>query len=316
MTYLELAIGLVLLLGGGELLVRGAIGVARRLGVSPLLIGLTLVGFGTSTPELVASINAALAGAPGLALGNVVGSNIANILLILGFGAAISPMRTTRDAFVRDGPVLLAASVLLVAVCFLETIGRLVGVCFLGLLLAYTVYTYRTEQTAPDASAAVYEAEAEVLGPVPPSLPLGLLLAIGGMACVLIGASLLVGAAIEIARLWGISEAVIGLTIVSVGTSLPELATTAVAAYRRQSDVAFGNIIGSNIFNTLGILGTTALVQPLAVDPAIARFDVWVMLGVAVLGVGFALTGWRVSRREGLTLLAAYATYLAVLLLT
>lgn len=314
MIYLQLLTSLGLLLVGGELLVRGAVALARRLGTSELMIGLTLVGFGTSTPELVTSLDAALAGAPGIAVGNVVGSNIANILLILGVGALIMPMRTTREAFRRDGPVLVGASVLLVGACSLEVIAWPVGAIFLSLLLAYTWYTYRTERAAPDASAGMHTAEAEALGPTPAALVPALGSAAGGLAGVLIGAHLLVGTATEVARLWGLTEATIGLTIVAVGTSLPELATTVVAAFRRQADVAFGNIVGSNIFNVLGILGATTLITPLAVPASIASFDVWVMLAVALVGSGFATTGWRVNRLEGGALLLAYGAYLLVVI--
>jgi cation:H+ antiporter len=313
MTYLLLAAGLVLLLLGGELLVRGAVAVAERFAVSPLLIGLTLVGFGTSTPELVASINAALAGAPGIAIGNVVGSNIANILLILGSGARLRPLATQPEAFRRDGPVLLGASALLVAICLLGEIGRPIGTVLLALLLAYTLWTWRTERVVADAAATMHAAEAEVVGRRPRSLPLALATALAGIAGVVWGADLLVRAAIELAQSLGVSDAVIGLSIVAVGTSLPELATTVVATLRRQSDVAFGNIVGSNIFNVLGILGVTALVQPLAVPASIARFDVWVMLAVAVVGIAFAITGWRLSRLEGGLLLGAYALYVGVI---
>jgi len=314
MIYALLAAGLVVMLLGGELLVRGAVAIARRLGVSPLLIGLTLVGFGTSTPELVACIDAVLVDAPGLAVGNVVGSNIANILLIMGVGAALSPMRITREAFLRDGPVLVATAAALVGACFLDVIGRGIAALFLALLVAYVVWTYRTERGDRGASAAVHAAEAEMRGRLPQRLWTSLLLAAAGLAGVLAGARLLVEAAIEVAELWGVSDAVIGLTVVAVGTSLPELATAVVAGFKRQTDVAFGNIIGSNIFNSLGIIGVTALVQPLAVPPEITRLDVWVMLGVALFGAGFALTGWRVSRAEGLALLLAYGAYLTVTL--
>ncbi len=313
MAYLLLLAGLVLLLAGGELLVRGAVTVAERFQVSPLLIGLTLVGFGTSTPELVASLGAALSGAPGLAMGNVVGSNIANILLVLGIGAAIQPFATQPAAFRRDGPVLLGASLLLALVCLTGGIGRLLGGLFLLLLLAYTMATYLAERRDRDPAAALHVAEAERVAPVPRALPLALGATLGGLAGVVVGADLLVEGAIELARRLGVSDAVIGLTVVAVGTSLPELATTVVASLRRHGDVAFGNIIGSNLFNTLGILGVTALVRPLAVPLSIARFDVWVMLAVAIVGVGFAVTGWRVNRIEGCLLLLAYVVYLLVM---
>jgi cation:H+ antiporter len=313
MAYLLLLAGLVLLLAGGELLVRGAVAVAERFRVSPLVIGLTLVGFGTSTPELVASLGAALSGAPGLAMGNVVGSNIANILLVLGIGAAIQPFATQPAAFRRDGPVLLGASLLLALVCLTGIIGRLLGGLFLVLLLAYTMATYLAERHDRDPAAALHEAEAKRVAPVPRSLPLALGATLAGLAGVVIGAHLLVEGAIELARRLGVSDAVIGLTVVAVGTSLPELATTVVAAMRRHGDVAFGNIVGSNLFNIFGILGVTALVRPLAVPLSIARFDVWVMLAVAIVGVGFAVTGWRVNRIEGGLLLLAYVVYLLVM---
>jgi cation:H+ antiporter len=313
MTSVQLIIGLVLLLGGGEALVKGSVAAARRLGVSPLLIGLTLVGFGTSTPELVASLRATQIGAPGIAIGNVVGSNIANILLILGLAAVIFPLATTKEAFRRDGAVLIGVSMLMLAVVLLGVISRGAGLAFLGLLAAYTIYTYRAERRTHDAAARVHEAEAEDAMPGR-ELPLwaGLLLAVGGIAAVVFGADLLVGAAIEIARAAGLSEAVIGLTLVAVGTSLPELVTSAMAAVRRHADVAFGNILGSNIFNILGVVGLTAAVSPLSVPPEIAAFDVWIMIAAALLLVLFAATGWRVERWEGGAFLAAYAGYLLV----
>lgn len=315
MTSVQLIIGLLLLLAGGEALVKGSVAVAKRLGVSPLLIGLTLVGFGTSTPELVASLRAALIGSPGIAIGNIVGSNIANVLLILGLAAVIFPLATTREAFRRDGAVLIGASLLMLAVVLIGAIGRGVGLVFLGLLIIYTVYTYVTERRTHDAAARVHEAEAQDAMPRA-ELPLwaSLLLAVGGIAAVVSGAYLLVGSAIEIARAAGLSEAVIGLTLVAVGTSLPELVTSVMAAVRRHADVAFGNIVGSNIFNVLGIAGLTATVAPVPVPPEFAAFDIWVMLAAALLLVLFAATGWRVERWEGGVFLAVYAAYLMALL--
>jgi len=312
LIWIQLAIGLVLLLGGGEALVRGSVGVAIRLDISPLVIGLTLVGFGTSAPELVACIQAALAGAPGIAIGNIVGSNIANILLILGVAAVITPIVTTREAFGRDGSVLIAASLALLAAVLAGTIGRWTGAALIVMLAGYLGYTYVTERSTPDAAAQVYAAEVEEVAPRTASLAILLLLALGGIAGVVVGADLLVDAAIAVARDFGVSEAVIGLTLVAVGTSLPELATSVVAAFRRHGDVAFGNILGSNIFNALGITGATALVMPIAVPDEIIRLDVWVMMATAVLLVVFAVTGWRVSRREGAVCLIAYGAYLAV----
>ncbi|MGF1609271.1 MAG: calcium/sodium antiporter [Kiloniellales bacterium] len=314
MTYLALIAGLVLLAFGGEYLVRGAVALAKRLGVSPLLIGLTLVGFGTSCPELVASVQAALIGSPGIAVGNVVGSNILNILLILGITAVISSLATSPQVLRRDGMVLLGASLAMVAVCLVGAVGRLGGSLLVGALLLYLVFTYRTERAHPNGSAELHIAEAELVAPLPRSLWLAVVEALLGLAAVVGGAYLLVNAAIVIARQFGVSETVIGLTIVAGGTSLPELVTSVVAALRRHGDVALGNIIGSNIFNILGIIGVTALVRPIAVPDEIVRFDLWVMLAVALLLVVFAKTGWRLSRWEGAVFLAGYGVYLFALL--
>jgi cation:H+ antiporter len=314
MTYVLLVIGLALLLGGGEALVTGSVAVARRLNVSPLVIGLTLVGFGTSTPELVTSLEAARIGSPGIALGNIIGSNIANILLILGVAAMIFPIAATREAFRRDGGVLVGTSLLMLAVVLFGTIGRGVGLLFLTLLGAYTLYAYFTERQAKGAAARVHEAEAEATVALSRQMALwkALPLAIGGIAAVVLGANLLVDAGVEIARAMGLSETVIGLTLVAVGTSMPELATSVMAAIRRQPDVAAGNIVGSSVFNVLGIAGATALVTPIPVPPEIAAFDIWVMLAATLLLILFVWTGLRLGRREGAVLLLSYVAYLIV----
>ncbi len=313
MVYVEIAAGLVLLVIGAELLVRGSVTLARRLGVSPLLIGLTLVGFGTSTPELVASVTAALRGSPGIAVGNIVGSNICNVLLILGVGALIYPLATTRRAFARDGPMLLAVSVLLLAACWYGALSRPLGALFVVLLAAYLVYTYRTERCAPDASGALHEAEAEQIPTVAMASPVAAVMAAAGIGVLVFGATLLVDGAITVAREFGVSETVIGLSVVALGTSLPELATSAVAAFRREADVAIGNVVGSNIYNVLGILGATALIQPIAVPAEIMAVDIWVMLAATIVLVVFALTGLRINRWEGALLLAGYVGYIGYL---
>jgi cation:H+ antiporter len=310
---LLLLAGLVMLGLGGDVLVRGAVGVARRFGLSPLLIGLTLVGFGTSMPELATSLQANLGGSPDVAIGNVVGSNIANILLILGIAAVIRPIACDRAAFRRDGPMLAASQLAMAAVILTGVVGRVEGAVMLAGLLAYTVFCYVSERRAGDAGARMHAQEAEL--PALPQAPLWLsaAMALGGIALTIAGARLLVDGAIDLARAAGISEAVIGLTLVAVGTSLPELATAIVAALRRQGDVAFGNVIGSNIFNALGILGATALALPMPAAEQILAFDLWVMLGVAALAIVATMTGWRIDRREGVLFLAGYAAYLAVL---
>jgi cation:H+ antiporter len=312
MTYIMIAIGFVLLLAGGEYLVRGSVSVARRLGISPMIIGLTLVGFGTSTPELVASVNAALKGAPALAIGNVVGSNIANILLVLGVSALMLPIATHREAFRRDGPALVGATALLVVAILSGTITAVMGSVGIALLVGFTVFTYWSDKNTLDEVAVMHGLEAEEADMPETGLWTALFIALGGMAAVLVGAELLVRGAIVVAREYGLSEAVIGLTLVAVGTSLPELVTSVMAAWRKHADVAFGNIIGSCIFNVLGILGVTALVAPLPVPLSIAMFDVWVAALAAIMLVVFAMTGWRIGRREGAILLAGYVLYIAL----
>ncbi|QJE73343.1 calcium/sodium antiporter [Aerophototrophica crusticola] len=313
MVYLAILGGLVLLLAGGELLVRGAVAVAKRLGVSPLMIGLTLVGFGTSTPELVASVDAALAGSAGIAMGNVVGSNIANILLILGISAALMPVTVLKGPLKRDGAVLMGSALLAVGFTLTGHIGRPVGALLVALLLAYIVWVYRSERTA--SAEELHQADdtvAEKSEPPGMGLLAGLVVAAAGLGSVVFGADLLVGGAIEVAKTWGVSDTLIGVTLVAVGTSMPELVTSVMAAVRKHGDVAFGNIVGSNIYNVMGILGVTALVQPLDVPAQIASFDIWVMLAVSALLVIFAWTSGRISRREGWILLAFYAAYIAV----
>jgi len=313
MEFLYLIGGFAGLIAGGDLLVRGAVSVARRINVSPMIIGLTLVGFGTSTPELVTSVQAALAGAPGIAVGNVVGSNIANILLILGVAALFSPMLVSSKAFKRDGWVLFFATTLCVGVVLAGSLERLVGLAFLTSLLIYLGLTIRYERRSRSSAAEVYEAEAETVALRPSGLPLGLLLFITGLVLTLIGAKLMVTGAIAFALTFGVSETIVGLTIVAMGTSMPELVTAIMAAIRGQNDVAFGNVLGSNIFNSLGIVGTTALVHPLQVPEEIARLDIWVMAGATALMFVFAISGWRISRREGGILAAGYFIYLTYL---
>jgi cation:H+ antiporter len=310
MLYLELLGGLVLLFVGGEFLVRGAVSLARKTGVSSLLIGLVLVGFGTSMPELVASLQAARAGYPGLAVGNVVGSNIANVLLILGLAAVISPVLCRRAAFTRDGAVAAGATVLLMALAWTGEIGRGWGIALLAMLVAYAAYSYLSERRGANADgAAVHEAQAQEI-PTDKPVWISLAVTLGGMAALLVGADMLVDSAVVLARSMGVTEAVIGLTLVALGTSLPELATCAIAAARGHSDVAFGNVIGSNIFNILGILGVTAIVQPLAVPEEIADVDVWVMAGSLALLAAVAFTSWRIRRAEGALFLVLYAGYI------
>lgn len=307
---------------------RGAVRLAERFGMSPLLIGLTLVGFGTSTPELVTSVQAALAGSPGIAVGNIVGSNIVNILLILGFAAIICPIKVGASALRRDGVIVLASAILFGAVAWLWTLDRPVGVLFVLLLAAYLVYAYRQERVVSSTSgsnhtAAFERAEAfegvvaHQHGKHTRSAALDISLSVGiavaGLVLVVLGGGVFVEGAIRLARGFGVSETVIGLTIVAIGTSMPELVTSVVAAIRKQSDVALGNVLGSNIYNVLGIGGVTAIISPTSVPAQIVTFDNPVMIGVCGLLLVFAWTGMRIGRREGIILVVGYAAYVAVL---
>lgn len=315
MIYVNLAAGLALLLVCGDLFVRGAVGIAERLKVSPLVIGLTLVGFGTSLPELVASLEAARLGSPGIAVGNVVGSNIANILLILGIAALIAPIAVAAGTFRFNGPVLVGASLLAILLFSFGEIGRWTGLVFVALLLAYTLGSYwRERRGAKDEALAHLAEEVEALPPRHASWAVYLAFTVGGLLGIVAGANLLIGGAVGLARSFGISETIIGLTIVAVGTSLPELVTSVIAAFKRHGDVALGNVIGSNIFNLLGILGATALYRPIAVPEEILDFDSWVMLVATALLIVFAMTRRKIERWEGTLLFGGYGAYLAVLL--
>ena len=307
--------GLLGLVVGGELLVRGAVSVARSFGISPMVIGLTLVGFGTSTPELVTSLQAALAGSSGIAVGNVVGSNIGNVLLILGIAALIAPIAVDPKAFRRDGTMVLIATLFCLGAVLLGEIDRLIGSGFVIALAAYLAFTLWSEKVSGGTPAStVYENEADaVLGPET-ALGISFLIAIAGLVITIFGARLLVSGAVSLAQAAGLSETVIGLTIVAIGTSMPELVTSIIAVRKGEGAVALGNVLGSNIFNILGVLGITVLVQPMAVPSEIAVLDIWVMCATTLVMIGFARSGWTISRREGGTFVLAYLVYLGVLL--
>lgn len=312
--WIKIAAGLVLLAFGGEMVVRGAVGAARRLGVSELMIGLTLVGFGTSTPELLTSVSAALRGSEGVAIGNVVGSNISNILLIAALAAIARPIAVARSALLRDGSTMIGASLALVFLALsLEMIARWAGALLVALLVAYIWSTWRLERGSKIASAELHRAESHAYDPAPPGLITSLGFAVAGIAALIFGADLLVQGAITLALSAGVSETVIGLTIVAVGTSLPELVATLAAAGKGRTDVAFGNIVGSNIYNVLGVLGITALVHPLSIPVDISSVDWAVFVGSAVLLIFHAWTGARITRGEGAFLLGGYLLYVTYL---
>lgn len=313
MNIVYLVVGILLLTIGGEILIRGALSASSRLGISPLLSGLLIVGFGTSSPELAVSIEAALSSSPDISIGNVIGSNISNVLLILGVCAMITPMAVKPSALSRDGAVVLGSTLVLMIVIAGGNLGRLDAVILLTLLAAYLFWAYRSEKGSPDSPAAkVHIAEAEEIEKKPSGALAIILSIVGGLVLLIGGSNVLLKGAIGIAESYNISEAVIGLTLVAVGTSLPELSISVLAAFRKHTDVAIGNILGSNIFNVLGILGVSALIQPLSVNTRILAFDQWVLLGLSLLVMLFLYTSRKLSRWEGGILFLCYVAYILV----
>ncbi len=309
-TFSTLAGGLALLYFGAEGLVRGGTALALRFGVSPLVIGLTVVAFGTSSPELVVSVQAALNGNGAIAVGNVVGSNICNIALILGLSALIRPLRVHAHLLRLDVPVMIVVSMLLLLLLLDGRISRAEGFFLLAGIIGYTGYNiWQARREAP----RIQEEFAQAL-PTPLNKAwLDVLYVLGGLGLLMAGADLLVDGATVIARTFGMSDAMIGLTIVAIGTSLPELATSVVAAARGEGDIAIGNVIGSNVFNILGILGVSSLVRPLQ-NEGINLVDLGVMTAVAVLMLPLMRTGFRLMRGEGALLLALYIGYVFYLI--
>lgn len=300
LDYIYVVAGLIGLFFGGEALVRGSVGVARRMAIPPLLIGLTVVGFGTSTPELLVSVQAALGGVPDIAVGNIVGSNIANILLIVGLTSLVWPIRVSGGTLRRDTAVMVAAAIALVPIFAMGEIGRFPGAVLVLGLVGYLIWVYLQLDDAVDDDADTS---------VPSSMLISALWVLGGFVVLMFGARFLVDGSVSIARGFGISEAFIGLTIVAVGTSLPELATSIIAAFRRQSEIAIGNIVGSNIFNVLGILGVTALIKPVPVADRFLTFDLPIMIAASLALTALLLTRPIIGRGIGLVVLIAYVTY-------
>jgi cation:H+ antiporter len=309
---LFVAIGVLLLTTGGESLIRGALAAAKRMGVSPLLSGLLIVGFGTSAPELAVSVDAALQNRPDIAIGNVVGSNISNILLILGLCALITPLAVKPLVLRRDGVTGVVASVLFLVLVGGHALARSDAFILLLTLASYLTWAYWTERTGKAPSAKLHQAEAEEITAIPKSTLWIIVAILFGLVLLILGSQVLLKGAVGMAESFGVSEAVIGLTLVAVGTSLPELFISVIAAFQKHADVAIGNVLGSNIFNLLGILGVSALLQPLPVHERILQFDQWVMLGASILLLVFLYTGNRLSRLEGGLLMLGYAAYIVL----
>jgi cation:H+ antiporter len=351
-SILMATVGLLFLLGGGEVLVRGAASLATCLGLSPLLIGLTVVAATTSMPELVVTVTSGIEGVPDLGVGNVIGSNIANILLVLGTAAIICPIATRPEHVLRDGMVLLTATVLFTAFAFTSTVGRLEGFLMVVALVVYLVFSYYSDRrlngkrsadraaqnreaqnrnaadrseagsnnpsrgNAPGADptpdAALQEGTCVAERPARFAGMMAVVFIITGVGALVGGSLLLIEGAVDIATRVGVSDAVIGLTLVAVGTSLPELATAIVAGLRHHSEIALGNVLGSNLFNLLLVLGVLGLIIPFQVAPEMLNFDIWVMVGAVVVLLPVMMTGWRIGRREGAVFLLAYGVYVAM----
>ena len=315
MPWLYSALGLVIWLLAGDALVRGAVNLSLRLGVPALIVSLTIVAFGTSAPELLIAIKAVSNNADGIALGNVVGSNTANILLVLGIPALMRALHTSECSTRKNYVFMLLASVLFIGLAFFGTFTIWSGLILLAALSVVLGIAFREARNHRRNGKAA-QAELEEIEEADPDIPywrVGLYLLLGLVGLPL-GADLLVDNATMIARTYGISETVIGLTLVAVGTSLPELATTVMAALRRQADVALGNVIGSNMFNLLAIVGLATFIGPISVDPEFLRFDLWVMLASSLLLIPFVFFKQDITRAWGIGLTALYLAYLAVLL--
>ncbi len=304
MMYLQILLGFIFLLGGADIMVRGAVGLARRMSVPPLVIGMTIIAFGTSSPEFLVSLDAALAGSAAMSLGNVIGSNMANLLLIVGSAALLRPIRMEAGVLTRDGLMLFAGTLLFVWFCSRGVVGDTEGAVLLLILAVFLGHSYRV------ASNARHRQDVEAFsGMNRPWLIWTSLLA--GLAGVIFGADLLVTGGVGVARAHGVAEEVIGLTVLAIGTSLPELAASAVAALRGHADVAVGNVVGSNLFNILAVTGGVALLTPLAVPRQVMEFDLWVMLAVTILMLPFMIGHWRIGRPVAAACLVTYGAYIA-----
>ena len=311
MMYVMILAGFVFLLGGADVFVRGAVAIAAKLDVSPLVIGLTVVAFGTSAPELLVSMDAALSGAGNMALGNVIGSNIANLLLIVGAAALVKPIMVKPFALMRDSMMLIGGTLLFAWFCWSGQIGLWQGVILLVALFIFLGSSYRREASGEDPEAAdLHVQEIEEYKGLRGSMWVLWMTLLAGMAALVFGADLLVDGGVAVAREFEVSEEVIGLTILAIGTSLPELAASIVAALRGHSDVAIGNVVGSNMFNVLAVVGVVAVVTPLNAPAQILDFDLWVMLAVTLVMIPYLLGGLRLGRGASVLFLCGYGAYI------
>ena len=319
MTFVYLIAGLVLLVAGAEVLVRGAGKLAAQFGISPLVIGLTVVAFGTSAPETAVSVQASLNGSGDIAIGNVLGSNIANVLLILGMTALVAPLVVSRQLIRLDVPIMIGASLVTFALAWDGELSRLDGALLFTAVVVYTLFLIISSRREKAADAD--DEFAKEFGLNEPAKPYaGLInagLVLGGLVLLVVGSNFLVEGAVSLARALGLSELVIGLTVIAIGTSLPELATSIMAAFRGERDIAVGNIVGSNIFNLLCVLGLASLVSPqaIAISPNALAFDFPVMIAVAFACLPIFFAGYSINRWEGALFVAYYVAYTLYLVL-
>ena len=310
-------LGLGALIAGAESLVRGASKVALSLGISPLVVGLTIVAMGTSSPEVAVSVGAVLNGNADIAVGNVVGSNIFNVLFILGISALVTPLVVHSQIIRQEVPIMIGASVVLAVMAIDERLGRLESALLLAMLIGYVVFLVRQSRAETAEARDEFEGQVSQPGGWDGHWFVQLLLIVAGLGLLVMGSNWLVDSAVVFARALGVSDLVIGLTIIAAGTSMPEVATSIMAAVRGQRDIAVGNVIGSNTFNILGCLGVSGLVSSngLGMAPAVLNFDLWVMMAVAVACLPVFMFGRQIGRRRGLMFLAYYAAYVAYLIL-
>jgi cation:H+ antiporter len=318
-TLILFIVGIVILIVGAEALVRGASGLATMMGISPLVIGLTVVAFGTSAPELAVSVQSAFSGQPDIALGNVVGSNILNVLLILGVSAAITPLVVSKQLVRLDVPIMIGVSILGMLLGLDNKISRWDGVLLFSLVVIYTTFLVRLSRKETQMLSNRHEIDG-VSSPKEKSGGSGFVNAgfiVGGLAMLILGSRWLVNGAVVIAHMMGVSELVIGLTVVAIGTSLPEVATSVVASLRGQRDIAVGNVVGSNIFNVLTVLGVASMVSPqgINVSAAVLSFDMPIMIAVAIACLPIFFTGHIIARWEGFLFLGYYVAYTTYLVL-
>ncbi|MBD3639198.1 MAG: calcium/sodium antiporter [Crocinitomicaceae bacterium] len=313
MNYLWLILGLAILIVGGEFLVRGAVGIAKKAKISTLVIGMTVISFGTSAPELFVSIDAAMDGNPEIAIGNVVGSNIANIALVLGLTVIIFPIAAGRNSKIIDWPMMMLATILFFLFCLDLEIQVWEGAVLFGILIIFTVLLIRNSRRSMKKKADQNKGEFDEISEVKDKVFISIGLTLIGLVGLYFGAEWLVKGAVGIAETAGMEKRVIAVTVVAFGTSVPELVTSAVAAFKKETDISVGNLIGSNIFNIMAVIGITALVKPIEVEEATVNVDLWWVTGIAAALLPMMIIGKKIGRFKGVLLFATYVIYIGIL---